>query len=345
MTDEKKVIKKTMDDITVPNQKLENILERTFKKNVGQRYKKRRRTTRYIATAALAILLLSGTVAFNPVMANVLGQIPIIGNVFSYISSATKPEYNKFSQLATPISHTEESNGVIITTDQGVFDGTTITLSVSIQTKENLGDSPMFDSIPTIKDIPLSNGGYNLEKVEGFGYAGIIQLKPQFDESIPENLTVIWNPVAIEGATSERIEGDWNFNFNLEKAQENIQLINKLVSNEGITIHVKETRQTDLTLNIFYQQLVDPNLLNEWTAVEAEMTASDNLGNVYEVPYNGGFADADAQTPEDLQWSATIKDLDPNATKIILHPFATISRLDKEPTSKIVVFDEIEIEL
>lgn len=341
MRDETKVIEDTMEAIPVPSEKLDSIIENSFKGDAPSRKRPGKKRAGYILAATLAISILGGTVLMNPAMANMISQLPVIGNVFDYFGSTSKPAYKEFGQLATDVGRTAEDKGVLINIDQGVFDGTTITLAVTIQTNKNYGSSLHFDGWPSVNGVPSGNAGADFEKVKGLGYAGIMTITPHF-ENTPDEVDVIWEPKMLLGENKE-VKGDWKLDFSLPLIEPEVQTLNKQVEKDGVAILFKEVRMTPLTFNIYYQQLVDPALLqDDWTAVEAELKATDDLGNEYEVPYNGGFADGSARTQEDLQWSATIHNIDPLATKLIFHPFATVSTVEG---AKVIYFEEIEVEL
>lgn len=339
MRDETKVIEETMEAIPVPSEKLDSIIENSFKENAPSPRKGKRRAG-YVLAATLAISILGGTMVLNPVMANMISQLPVIGNVFDYFGSTSQPAYKEFGQLATDVGRTAEDKGVLINIDQGVFDGTTITLAVTIQTNKNYGPSLNFDGWPSVDGIPAGNAGASFEKVKGLGYAGIITITPWFSDT-PDEVNVVWEPKMLLGDKKE-VKGDWKLDFSLPLIEPEVQTLNKQVEKDGVAILFKEVRKTPLTFNIYYQQLVDPALLDDWTAVEAELKATDDLGNEYEVPYNGGFTEGGARTQEDLQWSATIHNIDPLATKLIFHPFATVSTVEG---AKVIYFEDIEVDL
>ena len=340
MKEETKIIKDTMDAISAPSEKLDSIIENSFKRGASSRKRKGKKRAGYVLAATLAISILGGTIMLNPAMANMISQLPVIGNVFDYFGSTSKPAYKEFGQLATDVGRTAEDKGVLINIDQGVFDGTTITLAVTIQTNKNYGSSLMFDGWPSVEGVPTGNAGASFEKVKGLGYAGIMTITPHF-ENTPDEVDVIWEPKMLLGDKKE-VKGDWKLDFSLPRIEAEVQTLNKEVEKDGVAILFKEVRKTPLTFNIYYQQLVDPAMLDEWIAVEAEMKATDDLGNEYEVPYNGGFADGSARTQEDLQWSATIHNIDPQATKLIFHSFATVSTLEG---AKKIYFEDFEVEL
>lgn len=56
---------------------------------------------------------------------------------------------------------------------------------------------------------------------------------------------------------------------------------------DGLTVKLIDAVKTDVNLTINYLQDVKPSFNNNWTYVEAELYAIDNLGNEYQVPYHG----------------------------------------------------------
>lgn len=340
MKDETKVIEETLEAIPVPSEKLDSIIENSFRGDTPSRKRTGKKRAGYVLAATLAISILGGTMMLNPAMANMISQLPVIGNVFDYFGSTSKPAYKEFGQLATDVGRTVEDKGVLLTIDQGVFDGTTITLAVTIQTNKDYGSTLIFDGWPSVDGVPAGNAGASFEKVKGLGYAGIMTITPRFADT-PEEVDVIWEPKRLLGDKTE-VKGDWKLDVSLPRIEAEVQTLNKQVEKDGVAILFKEVRKTPLTFNVYYQQLVDPALLDDWTAVEAELRATDDLGNEYEVPYNGGFTEGGARTREDLQWSATIHNIDPLATKLIFHPFATVSTLEG---ANVIYFEDIEVEL
>nr|WP_253734792.1 hypothetical protein [Lysinibacillus fusiformis] len=72
------------------------------------------------------------------------------------------------------------------------------------------------------------------------------------------------------------------------------------------------------------------------------MSAIDNLGNKFVVPYNGGSGTMDGDSGEDNTWSATIHGLDPEATSITFYPFAHVS--NSQSDNKRIDFKPIKID-
>ncbi len=180
------------------------------------------------------------------------------------------------------------------------------------------------------------------------GYVGLLTITPDFDNDTERaQAYVSWKPTTIITDTKE-INGNWTFEFAVSQISGEPIVVDEKVTADGVTVHLKEITLTDVSVNIAYQQLVEPSLLEEWEAVEAELIASDNLGNVYKVPYNGGSTDGSARTREDFNWTATLGGLNPEATSLTFYPFANVSRFNTETNegeSIKLEFDAIEIDL
>ena len=86
------------------------------------------------------------------------------------------------------------------------------------------------------------------------------------------------------------IKGDWYFEFSLSKLEGKQIVINEQVNKEGVTVELIDAIKTDINLTINYLQDIDPAVHERWNYIEAELSAIDNLGNKYEVPYNGDLA-------------------------------------------------------
>lgn len=344
MKDKESSIKPSIDAIQVPSDKLDAIIddalyEPTIKKTVVKKW---------IYPAAAAAILVIGmtttTMIASPTLANMVVQIPVIGNVFNFLG-IDESSFKDYEQFSAAIGLLESSNGIDLVIDQAIYDGTNVTLSFLLETDKRLGRGVMFENFPSVNGAQ-GNADVQVEYIENVGYVGAIRLTPDFRNEKSE-VNISWEPGAIV-TEDEEIKGDWKFDFAIKKISDEPMVFNEKVKTEGVTVHLKEATFTDVSVNIDYQQLVDPAYLTEWRYVEAELIAQDNLGKVYEVPYNGGYADGSAKTAEDLHWSATLSGLDPKATSLTFYPIATMSGFNLETESievKKIEFDALKVDL
>lgn len=328
-------IKEAINKIPVPSKELDAILSNTFKKEKKKGKFSFKKLVKHTAIVGILSISIVSSAYVSPAFANFVTQIPIIGQAFEYFI-LQEDYYQAYEEISTDIGIVEKSNGVELIIEKAFYDGNTVTLSYIIRTEEDLGSSPIFKSLPT----GITNGGYEEEYVDGVGYVGMMTL------SIPDNsqekVNIDWTPQAIS-SDENIIEGDWSFEFSLNKLEGNHIAIHEKVSQDGVTVELIDAIRTDVNLTINYLQDVDPSIHERWMYVEAELSAIDNLGNEYEVPYNGGFGRKGGDSSEDITWNATIHGLNPEATSITFYPFAHVGNIGSD--SKRIDFEPITVEL
>ncbi len=325
-------IKEAIEKIHVPEDELNAILTIAFKKKPNKKISFKK-TVSYISAAAIISFCMISSAYVSPAFAKFMTQIPVIGEAFDHFI-LQEEYYQAYEDISTDIGLLTSSKGIDIIIEKAFYDGSTVTLSYIIKSDRDLG------SFPTSEETPLINGqistaGAEGEFVEGVGHVGMMTL--QSNETNGETVNVTWEPRAIMTG-QETINGDWKFAFSLHALPGTYIPIHQQVSTDGVTVELLDAVKTEVNLTVNYLQDVRPSVLEDWLAVEAELTAVDNLGNAYEVPYNGGEGTKDGDTSEDLTWNATVHGLDSQATSITFYPFAHVSnsqsdfkRIDFEP--------------
>ncbi|MGM0898073.1 MAG: DUF4179 domain-containing protein [Bacillota bacterium] len=343
MNDKEISIKKAMQNIQVPEDRLDSIIDDAFFETSTPKTKTRRNwLIPAIAASILFISLFTATLSASTVFANYMAQVPVIGNVFSIFAEEEEGlvQYDRFSE---EVKLTQSSNGITISIDKAVYDGTNVTFTYTVTSYKELDDSAHLTGFPELLEAegPAGSMDWKLAKGTLVGIAAI----PHLDEEAAQ-VNVIWEPKSLYTDDGE-IEGDWKFEFAVDQLKKDPIILDEIDSEGGVSIHFTEVTFTDVAVNIAYQQLVDPALLDVWEAVEVELIAADNLGNVYKVPHNGGAAYGDARTREDIFWTATMRGLDPLATSLTFYPFGHVSRMKEgtEPESIRIEFDALEINM
>lgn len=326
--------KEAFEKIPVPSEKLDDILSDTFNKPKKSK-RMRNCTLKYVAIAGLIGMCMISSAYFSPAFAQFVTQIPVVGQAFEYFISQEK-YYEAYESISSDIGLLEQSNGVDILIEQAFYDGNTVTLSYIIQSEKDLGKMPSFDKLPE----NISNGEYGSEFIEGVGHVGMMTLK--LINVTNETAQVLWQPKAIH-TDQGVIEGNWMFRFSLKALEGKHIDIQESVQVEGLTVELMEAIKTDVNLTIHYKQDIDPTFYDEYVYVEAELSAMDDLGNKYKVPYNGGSSTKNGDSGEDITWNATIHGLDPKATSITFYPFAHLSGSQKH--NKRVEFEPIVVNI
>lgn len=336
-------IKKAMEQIDVPDGRLDTIIENAFLETAPPKAKKRHSWLLPAAAASvLGIGISAAALTASPALANYMAELPVVGNVFSIFAEEEEGllQYERFSE---DVGLSQTSNGVTISIDQAVYDGTNVTFTYSVAAKKELDDTAHITGIPELLEAEGPNASMTWEVIEG-RIVGMNAMTHVSKDTAQVN--VLWEPESLATDDGE-IEGDWKFAFAVDQLTKEPIALDEKVKESGVTVHFTEVTFTGIAVNIAYQQLVDPALLEEWEHVEAELIAKDNLGNIYKVPYNGGTAYGGARTREDLFWTATMRGLDPTATSLTFYPIATLSRMvdGKDPASERIAFDALEIDI
>lgn len=327
--------KEAMNEISVPSKELDAILADAFKQVKKQRKFPFMRIVKYTAAVGILTMGLISSAFVSPAFANFVTKIPIIGQAFDYFIQL-EDYYQAYEEVSTDIGVVQESNGIEIIIEKAFYDGNTVTLSYIIRAEEDFGSSPTFEKLPT----NIVNGSYEGGYVNGVGYVGMMTLSMR--DKKQDKVNIEWSPQAIYSG-EKVMKGDWYFEFSLSKLEGKQIIINEQVNKEGVTVELIDAIKTDVNLTINYSQDIDPAVHERWNYVEAELRAIDNLGNKYEIPYNGGSGAEDGDSSEDITWNATIHGLDPEATSITFYPFAHVS--NSQSDNKRIDFEPITIEL
>lgn len=327
--------KDAINEIPVPSKELDAILLNAFKNKKKKVKFPFITVAKYTAVAGILSMCIVSSAYVSPAFANFVTQIPIIGQAFDYFI-LQEDYYLAYEEISTDIGIVEKSEGVEIIIEKAFYDGNMVTLSFVIKSDEDLKSFQGFRNYPNNSN----NSGFKGEYIDGVGYVGMMTLSIR--DNTKDTVNVEWKPQAIS-LDELTIEGDWHFEFSLNKLEGKHIAIKEQVIRDGVTVELIDAVKTDVNLTINYLQDVNPSVHEKWMAVEAELNAIDNLGNKYNVPYNGGTGTKHGDSSEDMTWNATIHGLDPEATSITFYPFAHVS--NSQSDYKRIDFDPITIDL
>ena len=279
--------------------------------------KKKFKRLRQLATAA--IIGISAVTATSFAFPAIASQMPFMQNIISYFNDKDTI-YEDFENFSTEVGQMQTSNGVSVLIENAVFDGTSLSISYAVETDIDLGPNPSVENgYFQIVDTYGAGSTGMLQKVSGTTYAGIETITPFFNKVAPNEITVAWQPTAFTNeATNTKVEGDWQFDFTLQKLDGRRHPVNQSVTNHGVTVAINSFEKNEMSTVIHYEQFVDPTILKQWPFVSVEFdTVQDDLGNTYIVSGNGGKSTDDGLS---YKWSDTIKSVDPNAKSLTLVP-------------------------
>lgn len=310
-----------------------------MKNRVAKKIRKRRRAPkvwRNIAAAAVITVASIATIGVGfPTLAN---QIPIVNNIFALFNDEQDEFYTKYEEFATGIGQVQTSNGVKMTVDYAVYDGKTITMTYSVETEKEIGENIGVNAPVNVKDEVGGTGTTTaLKKVSDTQYVGMVTSTPIFDNKHNE-VTVNWQPGSIVNQdTMNEVKGNWKFHFTLKEVQGDVQTVGQSSAENGVEVWINEIRSTDISTVIEYNQKVNTSVLEEWEWVTTDLEVVDNLGNKYRVNSNGGYSEEE----QNFYWSATLQNVDKNATSLIFKPEVVWSKEGKEHKS--FTLDPIEV--
>ena len=92
--------------------------------------------------------------------------------------------------------------------------------------------------------------------MDSVGYVGMMTLSVR--DNTKDTVNIDWSPQAII-SDNHIIEGDWHFEFSLNKIEGKQIAIHEQVSQDGVTVELIDAVKTDVNLSINYLQDVDPS--------------------------------------------------------------------------------------
>lgn len=277
--------------------------------------------------AAAAATMVIGTTAFSVAFPAYAKEIPVIGNIFSYLSENKNGSYMDYKEYSKSLDMTQEDKGIKITLNDAIYDGRTVMITYTIESEKDLGDS-----IYTKDDLSIEGykggmtGSSGVHKVSENTYVGFTRM------SIDEPKDDLNVKLKFEGINDYNdhngldINGNWGFKFNLKKSDADIMMINKSTTKEGVNLNIEKITFTPMSTILYYSQQVSDEELNGYHSVDTEIVeVKDDLGNVYSGEGDGGHG-----TKNIMNWTSTYEKIDENATKLIITPKAEFNVLAKD---------------
>lgn len=307
--------------------------------------KKRKKTPIWRNIAVAAVIIVGASTATGFAFPSLASQIPFMDNVINYFNDEEQ-HYKNFEAFSTDIGLAQTSNGITVMIDNAVYDGTNITVSFAIETDHDFGKA-MRISAPNWFDVvgaSGSGGGSQITKISDTRYVGLSTFTPHFkDEKYPETVEITWSPQAFYSMSNDlEVEGDWSFDFSLDRLEGDIQLVNETVQSKDVNFTLKSVEFTDVSTVIAYEQVVTDELLEQWPSVTPVFRVSDDLGHVYMNGTGGGGVSPDnGKTFEGTTAFGTIQE---GASQLIIQPVEIASLMSGQGHTEIEL-DPIVIEL
>ena len=283
--------------------------------------KKRKKAPIWRNVAVAAVFIVGASTATGFAFPSLASQIPFMDNVISFFNSEER-DYKNFETFSTDIDLSQTSNGTTVMIDNAVYDGTNITISFAIETKQEIEREIEIRAMNWFDVVGASGmgGSEKITKISDTRYVGLASFTPHFkSEEYPETIEVTWKPEAFNSISNDLvIEGDWSFAFSLNRLEGDLELLNNTVQNENVSFTLQSVEFTDVSTVISYEQVVSDELLKVWASVTPVFQVTDDLGNVYmNGTSGGGKTTDDYKTFKGTSDFGTIKE---GASELIIQP-------------------------
>ena len=253
-------IKKTIDDIDVPLEKLNQVIEK------GMQHKKKRRKNPF-AIAMIAVVATGGLVLgsgfISPKIANVLADVPLIGFMYD-IAEHDKGLYTALSDDNKVIlNETVTSNGIAITVEEIVYDGARLNVIFSMPTYKDV--SPLTIYV----DGKMVNSGESLRTLEEEGvYRGLWEVR--IEEELPDSFDL-----TIKIQEIDLTRGEWVFSTPIQKVNNNSRSLvagqSGKVDSIPFTVESVETSTTTTEVKVKFDSEMD-KLFSKERVIQATIT-------------------------------------------------------------------------
>lgn len=272
-----KEVKKAIENIVVPKEKVFNAMDKGLKMSgQGRKIKKKK----VLAGSAAAVALLGITVAsgfINPTMNKVLANAPLIGGIFQEFDDSMGVELAN-QDAVTELNQSLTKNGVTVKLTSTYFDGNVVSITGFVDEDVEKGGNEKgevsfdmnFEHYKGDHDPWLRGKSNDIKKVEN-GYN--FQWKMEYPyKSLKENFTL---PITIHNING--IKGEWNFNIPIQQEKNHTLAINQEQGypDDEVKIHIKEILTAKVSSSLVYETV------EKYKGDEIYFKVIDNKGNVY----------------------------------------------------------------
>lgn len=298
-----KDIKKSIDSIQVPFHKLDTAIEDGLR--AGQKHPKRKKVMTLLLSSAASFGLIIGSGFISPTMASVLAKVPILDSIFTSVGDkGLQIAIN--DENAIQLNKTLTSNGVSLTIQSVLYDGSRLVFSYVQNTEEEIYPLDIEINGQVINFSENATGEY----LSNGQYSGLIQIKPTTPLPNEFDLSVAIHQI---GET----KGDWHFETPVIKTNNNsIELpTGQTAEIDGISYEIKKFESTNSALNlqILYKGTTE-EIFNEHQILQLHLLDQD--GNLIQMIDASGSGD-----DESMLYEYIFAPLSKDATSLTISPF------------------------
>ncbi|MFJ7950139.1 DUF4179 domain-containing protein [Lysinibacillus sp. NPDC096418] len=275
-------IKKTIDDIDVPLEKLDQVIEK------GMQHKKKKQKKSFAMAMLLVVAtggLVLGSGFISPKMANVLADVPLIGFMYD-IEKYDEGLLNALSDdNKVTLNETVVSNGLPITVEEIVYDGARLDVIFSMPSYEGKYASSIH------VDGKEINAGSSMRILENNDvFRGVWETR--MPDNLPDAFDLTFNIHQIDDPTAK-----WVYRTPIQKVKNNIKTLATGQTGEidgiSFTVDHLETSTTTTKLNVKFDALMEKIFSEERVLFE---TVTDQNGTPIRVLDKSGSGDENGVT-------------------------------------------------
>ncbi|WP_369436014.1 DUF4179 domain-containing protein [Lysinibacillus fusiformis] len=309
-----KDIKQAIDNIQVPMEKLDDAIEKGLKITELQAKPKKRRAVTFILSSVVTISIIIGLGFVSPTMASVLANVPLLNTIFETTDDpGLKVALNDTN--ANVLNKTISSNGVSLTIQDIVYDGTRLAFSFVQEKKEEI--YPLHIEV----NGEIINFSENLRstQLENGDHMGLIQVYPK--EPLPDDFELLVKIHQI-GDT----KGDWQFNAHITKVKTNSKKIavGQTGVIDGIQYEVKklELADTGVSLHLLFHTEMD-ELFNLERVIQLHVL--DENGRTLPIVDEHGSGDE-----KGMRYEYLFEPIDADVESLTISPFFMPHAIDRK---------------
>ncbi|MFD1020422.1 DUF4179 domain-containing protein [Thalassobacillus hwangdonensis] len=287
--------------------------------------KKKRGWRNKLAAASIAFALLSSTMV-GVSYTSYADDIPFLGSIFKHFNN--QGLYDHHEENSTVLELEEKYNGLIMTVNEAVFAGDTVFITFTLESEHDLGESPTLNTIPDLSinnEKVALNGDEKITRVEDNKYVGMVTLNNSLRIKTNE-VHVEWDVGNVQpDGNKEAINGDWYFEFDLERIDSGKVVIDKQNVSDDVRVNLKDMELTPISFVINYSNEVTDEVRSNWDFTFIELEVQDDLGNEYKnMQLFGNGLDF-----YDRNWTATFERIDSEAKSLTITPIVQLSDNDE----------------
>lgn len=274
---------KELENIHVPVEKLDTIIQQTINKNRKQKPRRKKMVLTTIGSVAAAFILFLGSATLSPTLAKVASGIPLVGTFFNESGDEGLQIAGK-SGLTQVINQESKDNGVTLTMNEIFYDGTRLTFGLTHESLLAIGDIERPTILVNGKEINFSSGSSG-KYITPSKYEAIMNISPT--EELPEefDMKIIIDAVGL-------MPGNWEFEFPVKQSNEVTVIrpnITNVIYDAKVTVESVKLGPAGTDLAIQIQS--DPNNTKIDPYMDLHFAMIDDQGRVLPTLTGSGYGD------------------------------------------------------